>query len=161
MIWELTHIRASYVHKTRMIVADRRELETSVRQRALQIQREELHVFVDNLQTLGTQAAFLAGLGWGTIELDYEDQDEFSMWSELGLYLTGALAIGCLVLCAFICAFTSIQGPALAVRGPDGSMARALQGMYLQRKLCLKQLSNRRLCLCALSLSAAWASSAV
>eukprot|EP00966_Prymnesium_polylepis_P177148 4103058-Prymnesium_polylepis.1 len=55
-----------------MIVADRRELETSVRQRALQIQSEELKVFADNMQTLGTQSAFLAGLGWGALTLDYE-----------------------------------------------------------------------------------------
>ena len=119
-----------------MIVADRRELETSVRQRAMQIQREELNVFVDNMQTLGTQSAFLAGLGWSAMTLDYEATD--SLVVEMGLYVSGALAVGLHILCAFICAFTTIRAPALAIRGPDGSMTKALAGMYEERKLSLR-----------------------
>ena len=73
-----------------MIVADRRELDASVRQRALQIQREELKVFTDNLQTLGTQSAFLAGLAWNTIAYDYEGSQEWNDWIELGIYVRRA-----------------------------------------------------------------------
>ena len=132
-----------------MIVADRRELETSIRQRALQIQLEELRVFVDNMQTLGTQSAFLAGLGWSAITLDYESQEEYAEWAELCLYTTGVAAVGMNVLCAFVCAFTSIHAPALAIRGPDGSMAKALAGMYAQRKLCLRLFGFGLLCILA------------
>jgi len=54
------------------------------------------------------------------------------------LYVSGALATGAHITCAFICAFTTIYAPALAVRGPDGSMGSALEGMYTERKLALR-----------------------
>lgn len=116
-----------------MLVADRRELQASVRQRTLQIQQEELQVFVDNLNVLGTQAAFLASLGWTSVSQEY---DTYNHLVKALLYVSGTAATATHLMCSFICAITSIHGPALAVRGPEGSIDRSLTGMYRETRLC-------------------------
>ena len=116
-----------------MLLADRRELQTSIRQQMLRLQQEELQVFLDNLTVLGTQAAFLASLGWTSVSQQYATENDVIKAS---VYVSGSIATGLHLLCAFICAVTLIHGPAMAVRGPDGSIEKALTGMYQETRLC-------------------------
>ena len=55
------------------------------------------------------------------------------------LYLVCAVsALGLQLIAVVSTTLLSMLGPGLALRGPDGSMARALAGMYAQRKLTLR-----------------------
>jgi len=121
-----------------MLLEDRRVLESSARASALHIQKEELQLFTDNVRTLGAQSAFLAGLGWLPLDIDFKSNAQWSEPLEVAIFTSAALACSLHVINALICALTVIHAPTLAIRGPDGSMQRALAGLYEQRKTCLR-----------------------
>ena len=108
-----------------MILADKRDLEASVRRQALEIRHQEFQCYVDNCNTLGAQAAFLAGLSWGNLDIDLDIPD---LWLDMCFYISSLIGIG-LHLCATLtCALCLIHAPLLAIRGPDGSIIKSLQG---------------------------------
>ena len=92
--------------------------------------------------TVGTQAALLAGFGFtGIIEVSLvraENNDDsentvtttFKMLWFISMVCAMILQISCLVKAMQL----SILGPGLALRGPEGSMTRALAVMRVEYK---------------------------
>ena len=101
----------------------------------LAIRERELNLYSDNFRNIGTQAALLAGFAYSgcTIATDLKDNDY-----ERALYIfvtTGAMSLNVSALFASVtcCMF----GPGLALRGPDGSMDQAVEGLALEYRTAL------------------------
>ena len=117
-----------------MLYVDKRNLELNLQVALLGIRNKELHFYTENLIAIGTQAALLSGFAYGGIIMSIFKEDA-------NKYLKGAF------LCTAIAAMSlelmtvggsmiaAIYGPGLALRGPDGSMHRAVDGLLVEYKL--------------------------
>jgi hypothetical protein len=125
-----------------MIEADRAELEVHLKQRAVEIREKEVQLFNDNFGVLATQATFLTGLGFGGLTMDtrfVEIPNHNVEQIHVTLFYTiSTLSVGFNILTMILASYCMIFGPALAIRGPDGSMTRAVNGMYEERRWVLR-----------------------
>jgi len=120
-----------------MIAADKQELESRLKQVTLQIREKEISVFTDNFAVLSTQSAFLTGLGFGGLTMVPTWSNDKRV-TEVIFYTLVSISIGFNILTLCISSWCMIFGPGLAIRGPDGSMSRAVEGMYAERKWALR-----------------------
>lgn len=124
-----------------MISADRQQLDAWVKQETHEIRLKELDMFTSNFAVLATTSSFLTGLGFKGLTMVpvWEDERESKIRTEETLmYLFLSLAIGFNMLTLCVSIWSQIFGPGLALRGPEGSMSRAVEGMYIERKWALR-----------------------
>ncbi len=139
-----------------MLLADKRDLQNSLKLSLLQIEEKELNFYTTNCHTVGTQAALLAGFGFAALIESRSGNESFTT----GMYETMdsngnilrapveahivplrvtwfcvTVIAMCLEIFAVVKAMQlSILGPGLALRGPEGSMTRALVVMRVEYK---------------------------
>ena len=111
-----------------MLFADKRALETNLKVGLLQIREKELNFYTQNCLAVCTQAALLAGFAYsGLTQVAIPLDSEYVLKL---LYLLVTSAAMCLELIAVMSTtLLSMMGPGLALRGPDGSMHPAVDGM--------------------------------
>lgn len=101
----------------------------------LAIRERELNLYSSNFRSIGTQAALLAGFAYSGCLITGELVDDDL---ERALYVfvtTGAMGMN---VCALFISVTSCMlGPGLALRGPDGSMDQAVEGLALEFRSAL------------------------
>ena len=102
-----------------------------------QIEERELNFYTQNCYTVGTQAALLAGFAFtGIVEApwDYLQDPVNNVPQALRVCTILATLLGMIaeVMCVVKSVQVSILGPGLAIRGPEGSMARALTVMRVE-----------------------------
>ena len=140
-----------------MLYADKRNLEVNLQVALLRIRDKELTFFTDNLTAIGTQAAMLSGFAYtGIIMTHFEPDGKDFQGAESSfsnIFGISKLLQGCF-LCTSIAAMSlelmtvggsmiaAIYGPGLGLRGPDGSMHRAVDGMMLEYKLAFMLFST-------------------
>ena len=114
-----------------MLLADKHNLQQELKLNLLHIEEKELNYYTQNCYTVGTQAALLAGFAFaGLVEVDDTLSDESRLSAHLAMQM--GWSVSCVVaLCLEIMALVkamqlSIMGPGLALRGPEGSMTRAV-----------------------------------
>jgi hypothetical protein len=119
-----------------MLLADKRDLQNSLKVSLLQIEEKELNYYTQNCMTVGTQAALLAGFAFAAII-----EDRFTAVAadsqkivQSGWYIVTTIAMALQILTLIKSMQLSILGPGLALRGPEGSMTRALVAMRLEYK---------------------------
>ena len=100
-------------------------------QQVLEVQYAEITHFKDNFTLMATVSALLAGFVFMVFGLEAEQIGEYSKLHATSVaYMvaaTGSLCANVLVVC--LSTLASMLGPGLALRGPEGSVARALEGM--------------------------------
>lgn len=121
-----------------MLYADKRALVTTLKVRMLQIREKELTYYSQNCLAVGTQAALLAGFSYsGLTQVAVPLEADYVLKL---LYLLITTSAMCLELLAVMnTTLLSMMGPGLALRGPDGSVHPAVEGMiaeYQQAYLC-------------------------
>jgi hypothetical protein len=121
-----------------MITAERNELETQIQRSTVAIRERELATFTENFAVLSTQSVFLTGLGFGGITMTPIWDPEDRVVTQCFFYVACTCAIGFNVLTMCITSWSMIFGPGLGIRGPRGSMSRAVKGMYAERKLAIR-----------------------
>lgn len=111
-----------------MLYADKRALETNLKVSMLAIREKELNYYTQNCLAVGTQAALLAGFAYsGLTQVAIPQDAEYVL--KLSYLLVTSTAM-CLELVAVMSTtLLSMMGPGLALRGPDGSMHPAVDGM--------------------------------
>ena len=125
-----------------MLAADKLQLQSALKQQATALKEKEFNLHHSNLMTVGTQAAVLAGLDI-TMFIEFSPPDDDRWPSE---YVGVARVIRCLYYGIIVGAFCanmlvvshttvlSLLGAGLALRGPDGSMMTATDGLYEERR---------------------------
>jgi len=117
-----------------MLYADKRALETNLQVSLLKIREKELQFYTQNCIAIGTQAALLSGFAYnGIIQVDIPS--ESSDWLKTAYLCVTTFAMGFELIAVLNSTLCSMLGPGLALRGPDGSMHRAVDGLMLEYRL--------------------------
>jgi len=116
-----------------MLAADKLLLQSSIRQNAISLKEKEFSLHHDNFNAVGTQAAVLAGFTV-TAFIEFDCPDGASRTLKFMYYISSIISLSANILCVANTTFLSVWGTGLAMRGPDGSMARAVDGMYQLRR---------------------------
>mmetsp|Transcript_28897 Transcript_28897/g.93159 ORF Transcript_28897/g.93159 Transcript_28897/m.93159 type:complete len:226 (-) Transcript_28897:839-1516(-) len=116
-----------------MLAGDKLLLQSSIRQNAISLKEKEFSLHHDNFNAVGTQAAVLAGFTV-TAFIEFDCPDGASRTLKFMYYISSIISLSANILCVANTTFLSVWGTGLAMRGPDGSMARAVDGMYQLRR---------------------------
>lgn len=120
-----------------MLAADRLLLETNLRQRAIQLREKELNLFTENFGSVGTQAAVLAGFTT-TCFIEITIPEDVHFLAKLILQLSAVFTICANITCVSLSTIVSVWGSGKALRGKDGSMDEAVDGMNDERELIFR-----------------------
>lgn len=127
-----------------MLAADKLQLQSALKQQATALKEKEFSLHHNNLMTVGTQAAVLAGLDITMfIEFNPPDNHAWGMeWHQQVLARSLKMVYYGVIVAAFCANITvvahttalSVLGGGLALRGPDGSMMTATDVLYAERR---------------------------
>jgi len=117
-----------------MLWADKRALEQRVKVDMIGIREQELKFYTVNLQSIGMQSALLAGYLYPAIIYIVIPQGKNTTLVTAYLCLT-ASAFGLHMIAVINAMMCSMLAPGLALRGPDGSMHRAVDAMLEEYRL--------------------------
>lgn len=117
-----------------MLHADKRALEQNLKVNLLQIRAKELQFYTDNCVAIGTQASLLSGFAYsGLIQIVIpEGKNDTLITAYLCVTVT---AMGLELIAVINAMLCSMLGPGLALRGPDGSMHKAVDEMLEEYRL--------------------------
>mmetsp|Transcript_20159 Transcript_20159/g.43443 ORF Transcript_20159/g.43443 Transcript_20159/m.43443 type:complete len:266 (-) Transcript_20159:1116-1913(-) len=127
-----------------MLAADKLQLQSTLKQQATALKEKEFNLHHNNFMTVGTQAAVLAGLDV-TMFIEFQPPPN-SEWQFVIIPRTLKFVYYVCITSAF-CAnilvvaqttILSVLGASLALRGPDGSMMTATDGLYLERAMVFR-----------------------
>lgn len=128
-----------------MLYADKNALRTNLKVNLLRIRERELTFYTNNCLSISTQAALLAGFAWfGLTEVPWEP-DANEIVQSVYLVVT-TLIMGLQMLTVVNATLVAILGPGLALRGPDGSMHKAVDGMMTHYRFTFACFSLGLLC---------------
>ena len=120
-----------------MILAKKQQLENKARQRMMEIRASELDYYTDNCRNIGTASALVSGLAYSGIRYHYllERSSNFTTKMRNSLeecFFLSLLSItlGCALQTVYVAMLLAFFGPHLALRGPDGSLHDAVDGMH-------------------------------
>eukprot|EP00040_Diaphanoeca_grandis_P014839 m.75388 g.75388 ORF g.75388 m.75388 type:complete len:210 (+) comp24781_c2_seq1:168-797(+) len=116
-----------------MLAADKLLLQSRIRQNAIQLKEKEFGLHNANFGTVGTQAAVIAGF---TMTALVEMTCPPDTWRPLKFvyYCCVMTSLAANIYCVGQTTTLSVCGTSLSLRGPDGSMIRAVDGMYAERQ---------------------------
>lgn len=118
-----------------MLFADKQALETDLKVSLLSIRERELKLYSENCRSIGAQAALLAGFTYGGVTIAGTLQESARIqFVSLHVFVT-TVSMGCNIACCFGATCCSMFGPGLALRGPDGAMDQAVEGLALEFRL--------------------------
>jgi hypothetical protein len=113
-----------------MLAADKLQLQSQLKRQATELKEKEFSLHYGNVNTVGTQAAVLAGLNVTMfIELKV-DEEKTPFPLRIAYFASVVLAFTANILVVSHCTLLSVLGTGLALRGPDGSMIRATEVMF-------------------------------
>lgn len=138
-----------------MLAADKLLLTSTIRKNATELKGKELALHKGNFDAVGTQAAVLAG--FAVVMVIEFDMPENAHPVLQGLFYV--FAVICLVSnlrCVAMTTCITVMGTGLALRGPDGSMVRAVEGMYKQRVVVFRSFGIGIICCCMSILVISW-----
>ena len=119
-----------------MLFADKNALRTQLKVNMLKIRERELTYYTNNCLAISTSSALLAGFAWyGLTEVPF-DSNASALTQTLYLVVT-TLIMGLELLTVVNATLCAILGPGLALRGPDGSMHNAVDGMMVHYRFTL------------------------
>jgi hypothetical protein len=135
--------------------ADKNALRTQLKVNMLRIRERELLFFTNNCLSISTSAALLAGFAWyGLTEVPFDLEANVGVQT---LYLVvTTLIMGLELLTVVNATLCAILGPGLALRGPDGSMHNAVNGMMTHYKFTFACFTCGLLCFHVSALLYAW-----
>ena len=138
-----------------MLFADKNALRTQLKVNMLRIRERELLYYTNNCLAISTSAALLAGFAWyGLTEVPF-DSNASAITQTLYLIVT-TLIMGLELLTVVNATLCAILGPGLALRGPDGSMHNAVQGMMTHYRFTLACFTLGLICFMLSALLYAW-----
>jgi hypothetical protein len=94
-------------------------------------------LYTENFSAMATQAAVLAGFTT-TCLIEITVPPGTSVFAEHCLYVTAVMSICANISCVSLSTITTIWGSGMALRGKDGSMDEAVDGISSERSLIFK-----------------------
>ena len=120
-----------------MLQAKKEALENTARQKLVSIREQEIEYYTSNCRNIGNQAALVSGLAYSGIryhyllerKTNYRQNFEDSLEEMVFLSLL-SITLGCALQTVYVAMLVALFGPQLALRGPDGSLHDAVDGMH-------------------------------
>ena len=112
-----------------MLYADKAALENRTKVKLLTIRERELTLYTNNCRTVGTVSALMAGIAYSALIYTKMAYFQESHLVQQFLYICGLVTCMCLSCAMFGTTMLTMLGPGKALRGPDGSMHAAVDGM--------------------------------
>ena len=98
----------------------------------LETRQAELEYYVNVYNSIGTQAALIAG--FTITSMTSIDLTDMQLTPSKGAYfILNTITLCTSVQCVLSTIFVVVCGPGLALRGPEGSMVRAVNGMLKEQ----------------------------
>ena len=142
-----------------MLAADRSLLEINLKQSAIKLREkvthhidstlslllhtnisQELNLYTENFSAMATQAAVLAGFTT-TCLIEMTIPPKTEKYLLYFMHFAAVVSISANIACVSLATITSIWGSGKALRGKDGSMDEAVDGMSKERGLIFKTFS--------------------
>jgi hypothetical protein len=148
-----------------MLQAQKAALQNRVRVRLQGIRELELTLYTRSCHQLATVASVLSGLSWFGIV--YRPMRNHGLGGHEGLGGSGregaylvllCVSLGLAIQCSLVASLVAMLGPGLALRGPDGAVPVAIDGMRAFYKLALLLLLCAVLALHGALVAFVWAS---
>lgn len=137
-----------------MLAADKLYLQSTVKQRATALREKELNLFNTNFSAVGAQAAIMAGFTLTTfVEIDLPPNKPTAVTM---LHTFVVISICSNLMCVATVTFVSVWGSGKALRGKDGSMDIAVDGMNAERTMIFAAFAIGTLACLGCLFSAAW-----
>jgi hypothetical protein len=111
-----------------MLLADKYDLQERLKLNLLQIEDKELNFYTQNCYTVGTQAALIAGFAFSAI-VEARDMENITPAFKISWSVVTVLSMIFELMGVVKAMQLSIMAPGLALRGPEGSMTRAVMVM--------------------------------
>lgn len=121
-----------------MLHADKQQLETELQVNLLAIRERELVLYTRNMRAMSTSAALLVGFSYAALTEPYGDvlaSGKDAPWSSAVHSLLSYISMALNSLAVYGTLSSAMLGPGLALRGPEGSMDQAVDGLALEFKL--------------------------
>mmetsp|Transcript_22357 Transcript_22357/g.48928 ORF Transcript_22357/g.48928 Transcript_22357/m.48928 type:complete len:232 (-) Transcript_22357:62-757(-) len=115
-----------------MLAADKLLLTSTIRKSATELKGKELELHKTNFDAVGTQAAVLAGFAITGL-CEFHVPEEANVFLTTGFYVFVVITLVANLRCVSMTTCITVMGTGLALRGPDGSMVKAVEGMYNAR----------------------------
>jgi len=135
--------------------ADKLLLVSNMKQRAIELREKELHLFNENFNAVGTQAAVLAGFAM-TAFAELNVPADSPIMLKTVYYLCTVVSLCAELNVVAHTTFVNVFGCSLALRGPDGSMQYAVDGMLMERQRIFACFGIGLLSLQATAICASW-----
>ena len=138
-----------------MLYADKNALRTQLKVQMLRIRERELLFYTNNCLSISTSAALLAGFAWyGLTEVPFDEGAD--VVTQTCYLVVTTLIMGLELLTVVNATLCAILGPGLALRGPDGSMHTAVNGMHTHYRFTLACFTGGLVCFMISALLYAW-----
>lgn len=118
-----------------MLFADKQALETELKVSLLEIRERELNLYASNCRNIASITCMLAGFAYVTLTFEQGNEETFEGVSKTGKWVYELVAYASLILntlSMFGSTVCSMLGPGLALRGQDGAMDQAVEGLALE-----------------------------
>ncbi|CAE7478601.1 unnamed protein product [Symbiodinium natans] len=141
--------------KAAMLAADKLLLTSTIRKNATELKGKELALHKGNFDAVGTQAAVLAGFAVVmVVEFHMPETAHFALQGVY--YVFAVITLVANLRCVAMTTCITVMGTGLALRGPDGSMVRAVEGMYNQRAIVFRSFGTGIVACCCSVAVIAW-----
>eukprot|EP00435_Cladocopium_sp_Y103_P060724 s896_g22.t1 len=138
-----------------MLAADKLLLTSTIRKNATELKGKELALHKGNFDAVGTQAAVLAGFAVVmVVEFHMPEEAHFALQGVY--YIFAVITLVANLRCVAMTTCITVMGTGLALRGPDGSMVRAVEGMYKQRAIVFRSFGTGIVSCCLSVAVIAW-----
>lgn len=106
----------------------------STNQQLIEIRQSEIDYFVSCFSTYGIQCVVIAGVQLNSVQQVLPENLSIPRWLKTWFWISCTMTIA---LCCHVLIVTSVAivfGPGLALRGPLGSMMRAVNGLVVEHR---------------------------
>ncbi|KAG8467307.1 hypothetical protein KFE25_000623 [Diacronema lutheri] len=116
-----------------MLYADKAALANRARLRMLQIRERELNLYIANSRVIATKSTLLCGIAYSALLYVKMDYYQGAHWFTRHVYPVAlVILLGFSLLALMNFSLIAMLGPGLALRGPDGSVAIALDAIAIE-----------------------------
>ena len=114
-----------------MIQADKELIQSQLKLSSLKVRQKEVAFYGANFESIATVSALVAGFTIGALQNRLPNDAHYAL--SLLFHCAFPLTVMHSLFCVCNSTFVSMFGPGLALRGRDGSMHRAVEGMMQER----------------------------
>ncbi|RYG98827.1 hypothetical protein EON65_50960 [archaeon] len=117
-----------------MFKAEHERMFQEANQGIIEIRKSEIDFYLRVASALGTQAALVGGFAYLTFSQNLEAHYVYTYYVNTVYYVAAGMTVAFAIHVMLNTMLIQILGPGLALNGPVGSMARAVEGMRIEQK---------------------------